>query len=72
MASLAADEEEPGNKYEMQCFNAKGSYQARAEVGQGHEGEGGEEQSPSRDLCHKQGGQAENDIFKICRFERCL
>ena len=43
MASLAADEEEPGNKYEMQCFNAKGSYQACAEVGQGHEGEGGEE-----------------------------
>ena len=33
--------------------------QACTEVGEGHEGKGGEEKSASWDLCHKKGRQAE-------------
>ena len=63
--SLAADEEEPENKYERQPFNQEGAYQACTEVGQGHKSKGGEEESPPRDLSHKQRGQAENmEIIK--------
>ena len=40
--------------------NHEGTYQACAEVGEGHKSKGGKEQAPARDLCHKQRGQAEN------------
>lgn len=53
------------HKYETQPLYQEGAYQACTEVGHGHKSKGGEEESPPRDLRHKQRGQAENmEIIK--------
>ena len=59
MQSLAADEEVPDKEENELRTKTNRTNQACTEVGEGHEGKGGEEKSASWDLCHKKGRQAE-------------
>ena len=65
---MAADEEVPvKEEYEMKTgtktktakTKTNRTNQACTEIGEGHEGKGGEQKSASWDLCHKKGRQAE-------------